>query len=83
MVDAIAAGAASSLSESDGDIWKRLWKLFIVPKVRVFFWCRGILPGYETLTRRHVMENSTYGLCKVESKTLMHALIECNHAKLF
>jgi hypothetical protein len=36
MVDAIAAGAASSLSESDGDIWKRLWKLYVVPKVRVF-----------------------------------------------
>jgi hypothetical protein len=36
-----------------------------------------------TLTRRHVMVNSTCGICKAEAEDLMHALIECSHAKLF
>jgi hypothetical protein len=29
------------------------------------------------------MENSTCALCKAESESVMHALIDCSHAKLF
>jgi hypothetical protein len=74
-----------SSSDNDVDVWKRLWKLPVVPKVRVFWWrvLRGILPDYRTLSRRHIMENSTCALCKAESEDVMHALIECSHAKLF
>lgn len=75
----------SSSSDNDVDVWKRLWKLPVVPKVRVFWWrvLRGILPDYRTLSRRHIMENSTCALCKAESEDVMHALIKCSHAKLF
>jgi hypothetical protein len=74
-----------SSSENDGELWKRLRKLPVVPKVRVFWWrvLQGILPYYRTLSRRHIIENSTCALCKAESETMMHALIECCHAKLF
>ena len=74
-----------SSSVNDSEVWKRLWKLPVIPKVRVFWWrvLRGILPDYRTLTRRHIMENNTCGICKAESETLMHALIECSHARLF
>jgi hypothetical protein len=44
---------------------------------------RGILPDYGTLSRRHVMANSTCGICKAKPETLWHALIECSHAKMF
>jgi hypothetical protein len=69
----------------DEDVWKKLWKLSVVPKVRVFWWrvLRGILPDYMTLTRWHVMENNTCGICKADSETLMHTLTKCSHAKLF
>ena len=74
-----------SSSGNDSELWKRLWKLPVVPNVRVFWWrvLRGILPCYGTLSQRHIMENNTCGICKAESETLMHALIECSHAKLF
>jgi ribonuclease HI len=83
--EALRHGDSPSSSDNDTDVWKRLWKLQVVPKVRVFWWrvLRGILPDYGTLSRRHIRENSTCGICKAESETLMHALIECNHAKLF
>jgi hypothetical protein len=76
-------GYAVSSSENDTDLWRRLWKLPVVPKVRVFWWrvLRGILPDYRTLSRRHIMDNSTCALCKAESESVMHALIECSHAK--
>jgi ribonuclease HI len=35
------------------------------------------------LSRRHIMDNSTCALCKAESESVMYALIECSHAKLF
>jgi hypothetical protein len=38
MEDVAIGGAASSSSESNGDIWKRLWTLCVVPKVRAFWW---------------------------------------------
>jgi hypothetical protein len=42
-----------SSSDNDTDVWKRLWRLPVVPKVRVFWWrvLRGILPDYGTLSR--------------------------------
>jgi hypothetical protein len=78
-------GHVVSSSENDTDLWRRLWKLPVVPKVRVFWWRvhRGILPDYRTLSHRHIMDNSTCALCKAESESVMHALIECSHAKLF
>jgi hypothetical protein len=62
-----------------------LWKLSIIPKVRAFWWrvFRGILSDYGTLTRQRVMVKNTCGISKAEPKTLMHVLIECNHAILF
>jgi len=74
-----------SSSHGQGDLWKRLWSLKVVPKVRVFWWrvMRGIVTDYSTLTRRHVRDNNTCSVCKSASETLLHALAECPHACLF
>ncbi|CAH9145169.1 unnamed protein product [Cuscuta epithymum] len=75
----------SSSLGSEEELWKNLWKLMVTPKVRVFWWrvLRRILPDYGTLSRRHIMDISTCGLCKAGTETLLHALVECNHARLF
>jgi ribonuclease HI len=67
------------------DKWKRLWKLNVLPRVRVFWWrvLKGILPDYATLTRRHVRVHSTCSVCNSASETLYHAMMECGHAKQF
>jgi hypothetical protein len=31
-------GSSTPSSENDGELWKRMWKLPVVPKVRVFWW---------------------------------------------
>jgi hypothetical protein len=48
---ALAEGTATGSSISEKQIWERLWKLQVVPKVRVFWWqvLRGILPVKRTL----------------------------------
>jgi hypothetical protein len=88
----VAKGQADDMARSDAppsssttDVWKRLWKLCVIPKVRVFWWrvLRGILPDYGTLTWRHVMVDSTCGICKAKSESMFHALIECSHAQMF
>jgi hypothetical protein len=81
----VEAGAASSSVSEKREVWKLVWKLDTVPKVQVFWWrvLKGILPDYSTLSRRHVREDSTCGICKNASENLLHALTECAHAKLF
>jgi hypothetical protein len=88
----VTKGQADDMARSDAppsssttDVWKRLWKLCVIPKVRVFWWrvLRGILPDYGTLTRRHVRADSTCGICKAKSESMFHALIECSHAHMF
>jgi ribonuclease HI len=76
---------ATTSSAKDGLIWRKLWKLDVQPRVRVFWWrvLKGILPDYATLARRHVRVQSTCPVCKSTSESLYHALVECTHAQLF
>jgi hypothetical protein len=69
----------------EDDKWKRLWRLDVLPRVRVFWWrvLKGILPDYATLTRRHVREDSTCSVCNIAPETLFHAMMECGHAIQF
>jgi hypothetical protein len=69
----------------DDEKWRRLWKLDVLPRVRVFWWrvLKGIISDYATLTRRHVRVLSTCPVCKSTSENLLHALVECSHAQQF
>ena len=53
---ALDEGTVTSTSTTDEQMWKSLWKLNVVPKVRVFWWrvLRGILPVENTLKHRHI-----------------------------
>jgi hypothetical protein len=66
-------------------LWKKLWKIRVVPKVRTFWWrvLKGFMPDYATLSRCHIKEEIIYGICKSTTEDVKHALIECSHAKLF
>jgi hypothetical protein len=76
---------ATTSSTKDDLTWRKLWKLDVQPRVRVFWWrvLKGILPDYATLARRHVRDHSTCPVCKSTSKSLYHAPVECTHAQLF
>jgi hypothetical protein len=77
---------ASGSSNWDSDqVWKKLWQLKVVPKVRIFWWqaLQRFLPCYAELARRHVMDNGICKLCGHEDETLYHAMLQCVHAKQF
>jgi hypothetical protein len=81
----LQGGGATTSAVGDESKWKKLWKLDVQPRVRVFWWrvLKGILPDYATLARRHVKEQSTCPVCLSTSETLLHALVECSHAQQF
>jgi hypothetical protein len=83
-----AAQEEGTITESSSkhiQIWNRLWKLKVVPKVRVFWWrvLRGILPVESTLKYRHVVPLARCNVCLDADENLMHALIKCSHARKF
>ena len=53
---ALEEGTTTNTSQTDEQMWKLLWKLKVLPKVRVFWWrvVRGILPDECTLRYRHI-----------------------------
>jgi hypothetical protein len=82
---ALDEGTVTRTSENEQQMWTSLWKLKVVPKVRVFWWrvLRGILPDECTLKCRHVKESSRCNICLAMDEDLMHALIKCSHARRF
>ena len=80
---------ASKLNEpnsSDGSwIWKRLWKLKIPPKIRIFWWrvVHNFLPTKMELHRRHVEPEATCYTCGAAIECLFHIVFECPVARMF
>ncbi|KAF7815776.1 ribonuclease H [Senna tora] len=60
--------------------WKRLWKLSILSRYKVFLWraCLGIIPAIESLEKRGMNINEDCGICNVAPEDVFHALIDCS-----
>jgi hypothetical protein len=82
---ALEEGTVMGTSTAEEDMWKSLWKLQVLPKIRVFWWrvLRGILPDNVTLCRRHIKELRRCEVCLHSEENLMHSLIICSHAQRF
>ena len=82
---ALEEGTVTNTSQTEEQMWKKLWKLKVLPKVRVFWWrvIRRILPDECTLRYRQSKPISRCNVCHAMDEDLMHALIHCSHAKLF
>ena len=82
---ALEEGTVTGSSQTEEQMWKSLWKLKVLPKVRVFWWrvVRGILPDECTLRHRHIKVISRCNVCNAMDEDLMHALVHCSHAKSF
>ena len=79
---ALEEGTATGASTDDKQMSTALWKLKVIPKVRVFWWrvLSGILPDECTLKYRHISVLNTCKVCLAREEDLMHALIQCSHA---
>jgi hypothetical protein len=82
---ALDEGSDMGTSMENDQMWRYLWELKVLPKVRVFWWrvLRGILPDLVTLNRRHIKEIPRCEVCFAADEDLMHALISCSHAQMF
>jgi hypothetical protein len=80
-----AEGTATGSSFSEKQMWEQLWKLKVVPKVRVFWWrvLRGILPVEQTLQYRHIATLARCKICLSADEDMRHALLLCTHAMRF
>lgn len=59
--------------------WQAIWKLNLLPKVRMFLWrlCRNILPLAVELYRRHIIPNPFCAYCTSKVETSAHVLLKC------
>jgi hypothetical protein len=81
----LAEGTVTETSSTEKQMWNRLWKLNVVPKVRVFWWrvLRGILPVEGALHHRHIAPLARCKVCFSANEDMRHALIACSHAQRF
>ena len=82
---ALEEGTTTESSMTDKQMWSRLWKLKVIPRVRVLWWrvLQGILPVEATLKYRHIATVSTCKICLHSNEDMMHALLECPYTRQF
>ena len=72
-----------SIPRSSCKVWARIWKLHIPNKIKVIGWqaCHNILPTYERLWHKRIIENNVCPICKHFPEMTIHALWECAAAQ--
>jgi ribonuclease HI len=65
--------------------WKKVWKLKVPPKVRMFWWraLQGFLPTKQELRRRHVAKEDHCESCGAPEESLFHVAITCTFVARF
>ena len=68
---ALEEGQIAGPSKNEQQMWSAIWKLKVVPKVRVFWWrvLTGFLPSYGELHRRHISDHSICPMCIHEDES--------------
>ncbi|KAF8653152.1 hypothetical protein HU200_062598 [Digitaria exilis] len=71
--------------QSNDDSWKRIWKLDVPPKVRVFWWrvIHEFLPAKHVLHKRHIELEAHCETCGASEESIKHVLSECTIARIF
>ena len=86
----IAVGVLDTMDESEsssGDprspLWKKLWHLNILSKMRIFAWkmCMNALPTLMNLQRRGINLCEIYPTCGKKPESILYALVRCEVAK--
>ena len=81
---------ALNLLDSDGNeecltrdmcklIWRKLWRLNLPPKIKIFAWraCINGLPTMEAINHRGISHSKACPVCKNEAESIDHALLDC------
>ncbi|XP_050222264.1 uncharacterized protein LOC126672356 [Mercurialis annua] len=68
---------------SSSDIWKKVWKLQIMPKVKNFLWriLKSVLPCLQVLDNGGNSVDVIYPRCSLNSESILHVLKECDRGR--
>ncbi|CAI9761215.1 unnamed protein product [Fraxinus pennsylvanica] len=69
-----------SYADDQRKMWKKIWKMQIPHKIRVFAWrvCHNGLPTLRNLLARKVIEDAVCKFCNKEEEDINHALLYCS-----
>lgn len=72
-------------SSSSDDVWMKIWKLEVPPKIRVFWWrvIHQFLPCRSIMHNRHVEHIANCEVCGDPEESIRHVLIDCTVARMF
>ncbi|GJT66702.1 reverse transcriptase [Tanacetum coccineum] len=75
---------ASLSSTPNKSLWKQVWNLKTLPKIRMFWWkaCSNALATYENLSRRGCYCLPICPICYTKIETVEHVLFECSWTKV-
>ena len=64
-------------------IWKKLWKVRVPNKMKVFAWraCHEILPTRVNLVKRNIIRDNICHCCQRAPEMVIHAIWECPAAQ--
>lgn len=62
-----------------GSVWRRLWKLSIPSKIKIFAWrvLHGCIPCHVILANKHITNIVNCPVCRVEAEDIRHILFSC------
>ena len=65
-----------SRAEEDQTLWKHIWSLKVIPRVKSFIWkaCLEVLPTKSNLHHRHIIDSPVCEECHQGIEDAMHAL---------
>ena len=74
---------SSSISGSNGLIWKKIWKMRVPNKIRHFIWraAKDALPTKQNLKARHIPVGEECDGCGKHIELLIHFLWLCDQAR--
>ena len=75
----------SSLGDVCAPLWKRMWLLNILEKIRIFAWrlCMNAIPTLTNLFKKGIQMDVTCPSCKKDPESVEHAILRCDSAKAF
>lgn len=71
--------AKCSRGNDEQKVWKALWKMKVLNKIKIFGWraCHGILPTRLNLAKRNIIADTVCPICLQSPENEVHVLWDC------
>lgn len=79
----IQSELGAAITPTPNPIWKKIWKLKVLPRIQVFIWkCyNDILPVMVKLSTRMTNLSPVCHLCRTHDETISHLFLHCSYSR--